>query len=366
MPFRRIFLRELYRPARISMFPRFFFRRDPRILPFASGLRDSYAFCSEISLERTNAANSSNVILPSPDWSPSSTKSCTKAFGILRECAKLLRSSWLMYPFPNESMRVNSSRRRFSRSCHGLPLPRRWHVAFIRCLSSSHCSCGTGPLSGPHTTNQFSTNPSVPAFMMAFMTQIPMELKAPPMSAMRFWRSHVIRFTLVNPVSGSSNTVTTVSPMMPCCESGSPGAGSVAVPSLLDGVPTPLMVMDANAPRVDRHLPLRRNAPLRPLRGCFPVADPSSSRSPASPWAVRPRKNLLVTPPWFLASQADAIADAARRAASMGAMLPKTRGKSRRSPVPPKIALQFTTHAACPRVDTVRKVRSDLTHRRAL
>jgi hypothetical protein len=145
---------------------------------------------------------------------------------------------------------------------------------------------------------------------------------------MRFWRSHVIRFTLVNPVSGSSNTVTTVSPMMPCCESGSPGAGSVAVPSLLDGVPTPLMVMDANAPRVDRHLPLRRNAPLRPLRGCFPVADPSSSRAPACPWAVRPRKNLLVTPPWFLASQADAIADAARRAASMGAMLPKTRGES--------------------------------------
>eukprot|EP00982_Pelagococcus_subviridis_P015989 31442-Pelagococcus_subviridis.AAC.4 len=151
-PLLRIFFRVLYRPVRSSMFRRFFFRRQP----------DSYDACNEISFDRTNAANSSNDIFPSPDWSPSSTKSCTNARGIRSDCAKRSRSSCAMKPRRRASIRLNSSRSRLSRSIHGFPLPLRPHVAFRRVLTSSHRATGIAPRSAPCTTNAFSTNPSSP------------------------------------------------------------------------------------------------------------------------------------------------------------------------------------------------------------
>mmetsp|Transcript_2379 Transcript_2379/g.9293 ORF Transcript_2379/g.9293 Transcript_2379/m.9293 type:complete len:232 (-) Transcript_2379:693-1388(-) len=205
-PFARIFLRVLYRPARISRFFRFFFNRDPLIRPFASGFNPSKDACNEISLERTNAANSSNDIFPVPLWSPSSTKSCTNARGMRRLCANMSRSSWPMYPVPIWSMRENSSRSLDSRSCHGFERPRFWQDAFNRDLRSSQLSHLMGPRSGPATTNVFSTNPSAPQRISAYCTLIPIEPNALPMSAIRFTRSLVMTVILVNPLSESSST----------------------------------------------------------------------------------------------------------------------------------------------------------------
>ena len=168
MPLRRIFFRGVYRPARISMLPGFSSDVTTRILPLASGLRDSYAFWAKslwiVRTPRTPRASSCRH--PTGPLRPE----VVHALGILRECAKLLRSSWLMYPVPD---RVYPGEQLPQAILTLLPrlAPAAALASGLHPLICSHCSPAR-PLVGS-THKPVLDEPSGPAFMMAFITLMP-------------------------------------------------------------------------------------------------------------------------------------------------------------------------------------------------